>query len=775
MADKKISELEETLKLQDSDLLVIVQNAATKKITVLNAKELLKGRDGVNGKDGKDGLPGPINTITIGTVTKGEVASATLTGTPPNQILNLVLPKGETGEAGKSGVYVGEDEPQDPNVKVWIKENGEADENFPSDGISPTIEVNANNDTEYTLKITDSKGTIITPNLKGQNGADGKDGQNGSPGPANNITIGTVTKGEVASATLTGESPNQVLNLVLPKGDVGKQGPQGTPGNDGENGATFTPSVNQNGDLSWTNDKGLANPPTINIKGPKGDTGKPGQSTGQEETVTDVKTFSGFSNLYNFVELDDNNVIIDEISFNSVFVSQTGNDSTGDGSKNKPFKTINKALNTVKAGQTIYLREGTYTENIVFNKSGKEGKPITLRNYPNEVAKIDLTDKTVESVIDFNSQSNINIIGLELCNLKQKTNSVVGIFLQGGEKNCIIANCNIHNIEGKSASTGNAHGIRIVGITEEAIENILIINNHIHDCICGTSEALTIESNVKNVDVIKNTIHDNGNIGIDIAGNFKENSNPALDFAQNVYVAENEVYNCHSDNADCAGLYVDGASNVIFARNKSYNNQVGLEIGSEEPADKDEYYPHNNLAINNLIYNNTVREVGLGGYSEEAGKTFNTFLWNNTIIHPAKGTDVTISINVGEGFSFANNIIIDLGTWNFFINSDLGSDYVKNYIFYNNILYHLNGEEIGQYFNIAGIQYNTEEFQNADFTENNIITADYGLNADYTLQSNSPAINAGYYVDKMLEFLDLAGNARERGKIDIGCYKYKEK
>lgn len=775
MANKRISELEEALNLQDSDLLVIVQNSATKKITVLKAKDLLKGKDGINGKDGKDGSPGPVNTITIGTVTKGEVASATLTGAPPNQILNLVLPKGETGEAGKSGVYVGEDEPQDPNVKVWIKENGEADENFPSDGISPTIEVNANNDTEYTLKITDSKGTIITPNLKGQNGADGKDGQNGSPGPANNITIGTVTKGEVASATLTGESPNQVLNLVLPKGDVGKQGPQGTPGNDGENGATFTPSVNQNGDLSWTNDKGLVNPPTINIKGPKGDTGKPGQSAGQEETVTDVKTFSGFSNLYDSVELDDNNVIIDEISFNSIFVSPQGNNTTGNGSKNKPFKTIAKALNTVKAGQTIYLREGTYTENIVFNKSGKEGKPITLRNYPNEVAKIDLTDKTVESVIDFNSQSNINVIGLELCNLKQKTNSVVGIFLQGGEKNCIIANCNIHNIEGKSASTGNAHGIRIVGLTEDKIENILIINNHIHNCICGTSEALTIESNVKNVDVIKNTIHDNGNIGIDIAGNFKENSNPALDFAQNIYVAENEVYNCHSDNADCAGLYCDGASNVIFARNKSYNNQVGLEIGSEEPADKDEYYPHNNLAINNLIYNNTVREVGLGGYSTSAGKTFNTFLWNNTIIHPATGTDVTISMEVGEGFSFANNIIIDLGTWNFFINSDFDSDYVKNYIFYNNLLYQFNGESIGQYFNLAGTKYNTEEFQNADFTENNFITADYGLNEDYTLQSNSPAINAGYYVDKMLEFLDLAGNARERGKIDIGCYKYKEK
>ena len=36
-------------------------------------------------------------------------------------------------------------------------------------------------------------------------------------------------------------------------------------------GAVFTPSVSANGDLSWTNDQGLPNPPTVNIKGPQGE------------------------------------------------------------------------------------------------------------------------------------------------------------------------------------------------------------------------------------------------------------------------------------------------------------------------------------------------------------------------------------------------------------------------------------------------------------------------------------------------------------------------
>ena len=36
----------------------------------------------------------------------------------------------------------------------------------------------------------------------------------------------------------------------------------------GENGATFTPSVDSEGNISWTNDKGLENPTPVNIRGP---------------------------------------------------------------------------------------------------------------------------------------------------------------------------------------------------------------------------------------------------------------------------------------------------------------------------------------------------------------------------------------------------------------------------------------------------------------------------------------------------------------------------
>ena len=68
------------------------------------------------------------------------------------------------------------------------------------------------------------EGITNIPLIKGEQG---EKGDKGDKGETNNIKIGTVDTGEKASATLEGESPNQILNLVLPKGDKGEQGEPG--------------------------------------------------------------------------------------------------------------------------------------------------------------------------------------------------------------------------------------------------------------------------------------------------------------------------------------------------------------------------------------------------------------------------------------------------------------------------------------------------------------------------------------------------------------------
>lgn len=47
--------------------------------------------------------------------------------------------------------------------------------------------------------------------------------------------------------------------------------------NIGEDGATFIPDVSDDGVISWTNNKGMQNPKSVNIKGPKGDKGDRGE------------------------------------------------------------------------------------------------------------------------------------------------------------------------------------------------------------------------------------------------------------------------------------------------------------------------------------------------------------------------------------------------------------------------------------------------------------------------------------------------------------------
>ena len=94
-----------------------------------------------------------------------------------------------------------------------------------------------------------------------------------------------------------------LLNLIERVENLSVGGGGGGSGS-GENGATFTPSISSEGVLSWTNDKGLTNPASVNIKGVKGDTGATGSAgkDGTSVTVTKVteSTADGGSNVVTF-------------------------------------------------------------------------------------------------------------------------------------------------------------------------------------------------------------------------------------------------------------------------------------------------------------------------------------------------------------------------------------------------------------------------------------------------------------------------------------------
>lgn len=104
--------------------------------------------------------------------------------------------------------------------------------------VSPEIIQGQNTDDTYTLIIQDATGSYETANLMGKTGADGQS--------AYQAAIAAGFKGTEA----------EWLDSL-----------KGAPG------AIFTPNVSSDGTLTWTNDSGLANPESVNIRGPQGPPG----------------------------------------------------------------------------------------------------------------------------------------------------------------------------------------------------------------------------------------------------------------------------------------------------------------------------------------------------------------------------------------------------------------------------------------------------------------------------------------------------------------------
>lgn len=104
---------------------------------------------------------------------------------------------------------------------------------------------------------------------QGPQGPIGPQGPKGDPGPQG-VKGDPGKKGEQGAQGLKGDTG--------PQGEQGPVGPKGEQGDTGARGITFTPVVDSKGNISWSNDGGLKNPQTVNITGPQGDTGAKGDT-----------------------------------------------------------------------------------------------------------------------------------------------------------------------------------------------------------------------------------------------------------------------------------------------------------------------------------------------------------------------------------------------------------------------------------------------------------------------------------------------------------------
>lgn len=149
---------------------------------------------------------------------------------------------------------------------------------------------------EGNIEISGGSGEVGPQGPQGDKGDKGDKGDTGTGVQSVKQTTISNTDGgsNVVTVTLTNGTTSTFTVKNGSKGSNGTNGTNGKDGADGDDGATFTPSVDSAGNLSWTNDKGLANPPTVNIKGPKGDAGEGGGgSSGGGKVIASVSADRG--------------------------------------------------------------------------------------------------------------------------------------------------------------------------------------------------------------------------------------------------------------------------------------------------------------------------------------------------------------------------------------------------------------------------------------------------------------------------------------------------
>ncbi len=84
-------------------------------------------------------------------------------------------------------------------------------------------------------------------------------------------------------------------------------------------------------------------------------------------------------------------VSVQNITGPAYYVSADGNDANP-GTFDQPFRTIQKAAQLAAPGETVYIRSGTYRENVVPRNSGELNKPITFTSFANEDVTISGTE-----------------------------------------------------------------------------------------------------------------------------------------------------------------------------------------------------------------------------------------------------------------------------------------------------------------------------------------------------------------------------------------------
>lgn len=330
------------------------------------------------------------------------------------------------------------------------------------------------------------------------------------------------------------------------------------------------------------------------------------------------------------------------------YVSTTGNDSNP-GTQSQPFQTLAKGVSPLNAGDTLYIRGGTYNQPInVGGKSGTAGNYITIAGYPGETVIIRTSNFAIQGQ---NAATHVFFIFQNLV--------LDGSIGSAGEYWTIGNNAHDIIIDGIDMFGWQGAGIQIGSGGLDGY-NITIRNSKLHDmksltCVAGTRWYGTYAHNGHDILYENNDIYNNPGGGMQIY--------PGPN--TNIVIRNNRIHdNNHCTTQNTIGGVVvstDGVQTNVGTQiynNLIYNNGSAPSHGSS-PGVAVTNGANGTKIWNNTIYGNrgdsTTQSAGYGVVIQGA-TTVNTVVQNNVIFNNQNGTISNIG---GSGSVIDHNLTTD--------------------------------------------------------------------------------------------------------------------
>ena len=329
------------------------------------------------------------------------------------------------------------------------------------------------------------------------------------------------------------------------------------------------------------------------------------------------------------------NLQLDDSTRQHIYVAPTGSD-TASGSASSPILTLQRGTDLATAGTTVHIAAGIYKGPVYIENSGTLAKPIIFEPMPAGKVIITGTPSVAdEHLFHIEDQAYVVIRGLEFTKFWTNNEQITptAIYVTGSSHNLLIENNYIHDLGTRvNNDKGNAHGIAVYGT--QPIKDIQINNNRVENLALGRSEAVVINGDVTNFEVNHNQVNNNNNIGIDIIG-FEGTAETNNDYARRGDIIGNTVtrnsisgnLSYKGDDPSAGGIYVDGGKQVFIHNNTVTNNDIGIEVASENFQKLTEEV----WVESNTVTNSTYAGLAVGGYDEQRGGVRQITLVNNTV------------------------------------------------------------------------------------------------------------------------------------------------